>query len=335
MRLKHAAWFVLAAFLVVAGSSACSSSGTVARDTLVVAVNLSDAVTFDPAHSGEIVSVFVHKTAYDQLTEVKATDLGTAVPALADSWESSADRTSYTFKLHPGVKFASGDPLTAEDVRFTFQRDKNMKQTAAAVLVALKEVRVVDEHTVTFILSSPQPGWPLICADPTLGIQDSGLVKQHGGTDAADAPTTDTAQKWLDQNSAGSGPYILTGWTPLKEIIFKANEDYWKGEPSFKRVVLQHSSDTVTALEKLREGSVDIVEGLSPAAVERASVGGSVRVVAGQSLDVTYLGMTSAPQLSQALADVRVRRAVAAALKGKELHGQISRNDFPCIELDT
>ncbi|NIN67502.1 MAG: ABC transporter substrate-binding protein, partial [Anaerolineae bacterium] len=65
-----------------------------------------------------------------------------------------------------------------------------------------------------------------ICAAPAMSIVDSKVVKEHGGTDAADADQTDKAKDWLDQNSAGSGPFIQVSWTPKAEIVLEANPDY-------------------------------------------------------------------------------------------------------------
>jgi ABC-type transport system substrate-binding protein len=162
--LRRVVWQVavaLAVALVVGllGAQLAGCSAVSGDDhTLTVACNLDDAVTFDPAVSGETLSVFVHNAAYDALTEVKAGDLGTVAPKLADSWTHSADLKTFTFTLHPGITFASGNALTAEDVRFTFQRAKNMKKATAAVLEAMASVEAPDALTVTFTLSWAAPG---------------------------------------------------------------------------------------------------------------------------------------------------------------------------------
>jgi peptide/nickel transport system substrate-binding protein len=155
---------------------------------------------------------------------------------------------------------------------------------------------------------------PSFCPHPTLGILDSKLVKQHGATDAANAETGDTAQKWLDQHSAGSGPYMLTGWKPLDQISFAVNTRYWRGEPPFKYLILRHVADSTTALDMLRDGKVDVVENLDSSLVDTAKAEKDLWVATGQSLDMLYLGMTSNARLSKELSDSRVRRAVAAAI---------------------
>lgn len=282
--------------------------------TLVIAMNLDDAVTFDPAVAGETTNLFVHNTTYDQLVEIKANDLGTIAPKVADSWEFTPDLKSFTFKLHPGIKFASGNPLTAEDVRFTFVRIKNVKAAAASNIEALEKVEVVDEMTVKFTLSEPTPAWLAICANPSLGIEDSKLVKEHGGTDADDADKSDKAKEWLDQNSAGSGPFILTSWKPKAEIVFDANANYWRGKPFYGKVIIKHSADPTTMLQMLQKGDADIVPSLDVDLVEQAQADPNLKINIGQSLDQNYLAMTSNPEVSKELSNNKVRQAIAYAV---------------------
>jgi peptide/nickel transport system substrate-binding protein len=106
-------------------------------------------------------------------------------------------------------------------------------------------------------------------SNPSLGIQDSKLVKEHGGTDAADAATTDKAKEWMDQNSAGSGPFILTRWSPKADIELTANKDYWKGAPKFDKVVITHVSDPTTQLQMLEKGDADMIGNLQTDLVEQ------------------------------------------------------------------
>ena len=125
----------------------------------------------------------------------------------------------------------------------------------------MEKVEVVDPQTVKFTLTEATPAFLAICANPSLGIEDSKLVKEHGGTDALDADKTDKAKEWLDQNSAGSGPYKLVSWTPKAEIVFEANNDYWRGKPFFDKVIIKHSADPTSSLQMLEKGDADMVVG--------------------------------------------------------------------------
>ena len=89
-------------------------------------------------------------------------------------------------------------------------------------------VEAPDPQTVVITLDTPYPGILPILASPSLGILDSVLVSENGGTDAADAAETDTAEEYLNSQSAGSGPYMLTSYLPDQEVVLERNPNYWR-----------------------------------------------------------------------------------------------------------
>lgn len=285
-----------------------------ADTTLVMVSNIDDVVTLDPHHAYETTNLLIHNSTYDTLVEYKAGDLTKVVPRLAESWEAAADGLSYTFKLRQGVKFTSGNPVTAEDVRFSWTRLKNIKDNPAFYADLITGVEVVDEATVKVTLSETSPAFLSIVAAPAMSILDSVLVKEKGGTDAEDADKTDKAKDWLDQNSAGSGPFILTQWTPKAEIVLEANPNYWRGKPALSKVIIKHSADPTTALQMLQRGDADLTDALDPDLVEVAKADPNLNVVIGQTLNQNYLAMTSSAELSAPLANKLVRQAVAYAI---------------------
>jgi ABC-type dipeptide transport system, periplasmic component len=196
-----------------------------AGGTLVIAMNLDDVVTLDPAYAGETTNLFIHINTYDTLVDIRPDDLNTIVPRLAESWDVNPDFTEFVFHLRKDAKFASGNPVTAQDVVFSWNRLLNVAGAPAFNLDGVGKVESVDDYTVKVSTAvgddgkpQPLPQFLSSACNPSLGIQDSKLVKEHGGTDAADAATTDKAKEWLDQNSAGSGPFILTKWSPKADI---------------------------------------------------------------------------------------------------------------------
>ena len=177
-------------------------------------MNLDDVVTLDPAYAGETTNLFIHINTYDTLVDIRPDDLNTIVPRLAESWEVNDDFTEFIFHLRQDAKFASGNPVTAQDVVFSWNRLLNVAGAPAFNLDGVGKVEAVDDYTVKVSTAvgddgkpQPLPQFLSSACNPSLGIQDSKLVKEHGGTDAADAATTDKAKEWLDQNSAGSGPF--------------------------------------------------------------------------------------------------------------------------------
>ncbi len=282
--------------------------------TLVLVMIMNDVVTLDPHHAYETTNLMIHASTYDTLVEYKPTDLTQVSPRLADSWEVKDNGLTYIFNLHKGVKFTSGNPITAEDVRFSWMRLKNIKDNPAFYADQVKEVAVVDDNTVKVTLTEPSPVFLSVVATPAMSVVDSKTVKAHGGTDAADADKTDKAKDWLDQNSAGSGPFILTKWTPKAEIVLEANANYWRGKPKLGRVIVKHVEDPTTSLQMLQRGDADMVQDLSPDLADKAKADTNLVVDVGQTLNQNYLAMTSSASLSKPVSDKRVRQAIAYAI---------------------
>ena len=287
---------------------------TAPAPTLVMVMNLGDVVTLDPDQAYETTNLMIHNSTYDTLVEYKAGDLTKVAPRLADKWDVSPDGLNYTFTLHPGVKFSSGNPVTAEDVRFSWTRLKNLKGNPSFYADTITTVQVLNDTTVKVTLTDPSPAFLSIVAAPALSVLDSKVVKSKGGTDAADADKTDKAKDWLDQNSAGSGPFIQTSWKPKSEIVLEANPNYWRGKPKLGRVIIKHVEDPTTQLQMLQRGDVDLVASLDYDLVEQAKADAKLNVVIGQTLDQNYLAMTSSAALSKPLSDKRVRQAIALSV---------------------
>lgn len=310
-----------------------------AGGTLVIAMNLDDVVTLDPAYAGETTNLFIHINTYDTLVDIRPDDLNTIVPRLAESWEVNEEFTEFIFHLRQDAKFASGNPVTAEDVVFSWNRLLNVAGAPAFNLDGVGKVEAVDEFTVKVSTAPGEDGTPQplpqflsSASNPSLGIQDSKLVKEHGGTDAADAATADKAKEWLDQNSAGSGPFIMTRWSPKADIELVANKDYWKGAPKFDRVVISHVSDPTTQLQMLEKGDADMIGSLQTDLVEQAKANPDITITVDQSLDQNYLAMTykcpdaikaedpaklaelQSPESFEILCKKEVRQAVAYAI---------------------
>lgn len=267
--------------------------------TLVIAMNLDDVVTLDPAFAGETTNLFIHINTYDTLVDIRPDDLNTIVPRLAESWEINDDFTEFIFHLRKDAKFASGNPVTAADVVFSWNRLLNVAGAPAFNLDGVGAIEAVDDYTVKVTTAlgddgkpQPLPQFLSSACNPSLGIQDSKLVMEHGGTDAADAATADTAKEWMDQNSAGSGPFILTKWAPKAEIELVANPNYWKGAPNFDKVIITHVSDPTTQLQMLEKGDADMLGNLSTDLVEQAKANPDITISVDQSLDQNYLAMT-------------------------------------------
>src|SRR5262245_12245585 len=230
---------ILTALALWSGSAPAQSR----QETLIIARNIDDYVTNDPSRTYEYTSQMLDQSAYDTLVTVEAPDFTKIQPKLASKWEVSKDGTAYTFTLRSGAKFTSGNPVTAQDVRFSFRRLKHLKDNPAFFMDPVKDIEVVNDTTVKVTLTAPDASFLAALAAVPCGIIDSKTVMAQGGTDAEDAKEKDKATDWLNNNSAGSGPYRLVSARKSEEIVLDRNPAYWGPKPHFARILLRRATD--------------------------------------------------------------------------------------------
>jgi len=266
------------------------------QQTIVVANDISDAVSLDPQLAYEFASTIADHWMYATLVQFPVGDLTHVRPEVAQSWDVSKDAKTYTFHLRHGIKFSSGNTLTAADVIYTFERVVNLPKDPASWLITQMgiDAKNVDQSVTapdpyTIVIALPEafsPGAFLsIMANPVVGIVDSKTVKAH-------VTNGDWGSAWLNDHSAGSGPYELVAWTRLVSIELTANLNYNLGPaPSIKRVVWPNIMESTVQRDALFRGDADIAEGLS--ASQLASLKGNPRFTVMQTpdLSMTYLGM--------------------------------------------
>src|SRR5436190_2644333 len=159
-------------------------AGAAAKTTLVLGVDISDSRTFDPARQFEYSSPITMKAAYDTLVTVNPGDYGTLKPLLAESWKLVDGGKAWEFKLKKGVKFSSGNPLTAEDVKFSFERLQNIKDQPADLTENLGAIEVVDPQTVKIAMVDKSQPLLTLFTSVTYAVADSKTVMAQGGTSA-------------------------------------------------------------------------------------------------------------------------------------------------------
>jgi peptide/nickel transport system substrate-binding protein len=268
-------------------------------DVLIVAVS-GDLVSIDPPFSsGAPFQNEVITNLYDYLVEFGtkpdgkggvAGDLDRFEGRLAQSWTVSPDGTRVTFKLRPGARFASGDPVTAQDVKHTYDRIFGVKAVTAALtkMAAVdgpESVRIVDPQTVEFTLSKGNPLLFGNMAQYGHGVTQEKALKPHA---AADDPW---ATKWLKTNHAGGGPFALERWTPGSEIVLRRNEHYWAGPAKLRQVIFKIVPEAATRTLLLRQGAVDIATDLPFQDVLALQGDPNVSVLSFPSTIVKYLAM--------------------------------------------
>jgi peptide/nickel transport system substrate-binding protein len=282
--------------------------------TLVLGIDISDTITLDPVRQAQYTPPMTLAATYDALVTLTPDDLVNVKPSLATSWQRTPDGRGWRFTLRDGVKFASGNPMTAEDVRWTFMRLLHMKEQTQQYLKSVDRVEVVDPKTVDFIMNAPNaPVLPILAA-PGNGILEKAAVMAQGGTDAADAQQTDKATDWLNNNSAGTGAFRLVRWERNAQIQLVRNPHYWGGASPFERVVIRHLSDSAAQLLAVRRGDVHASFNLIPEQIATLRSESAVRIDRMPSLDFVYMAVTESPQANPVLAKKEARHAIGHAI---------------------
>ena len=213
---------------------------------MVWGVHISLAPTwFDPAETPGMITPFMIMYALHDAV-VKPMPGQPKAPSLSESWTVSRDGLVYEFVLRKGARFHNGEPVTAEDVKFSFDRYRGTSARALKDQVAA--VEVVDPQRVRFRLKRPWPDFLTFYSSTTGAgwIVPKKYVEQVG----------DEGYKKLP---IGAGPYRFVSFTPGVELVFEAFEPYWRKTPSVKRLVFRVIPDETTRLAALKRGEVDIV----------------------------------------------------------------------------
>jgi peptide/nickel transport system substrate-binding protein len=297
-----------------------SIASTSARQEKALVVGLSfDFKSLDPSRAYEPGGTLVHHSVYNTLVSFPSDSVKEIIPSLADSWTISDDGTVYTFTLHSGVTFSNGDPLTAADVVFSFNRMKNLKGNPSFLADTIKSVEAPDDATVVLTLTQPDPAILAKLVFDAFSVLDSKEVIANGGTDAADADTTDTAEAWLMGHSVGSGPYMVDSFEPDVQVVLVRNPNYW-GEPAyFDRIILNNMSESSTQKLALEAGDIDIAMDVTPDQVPSLENNGDLTVFSTQSDTLIFILCNQDPTIGGPVSNKLVQRAIRYALNYEEL----------------
>jgi peptide/nickel transport system substrate-binding protein len=220
-------------------------------------------------------------------------------PSLAETWTESPDKLVYEFKLRKGIKFHNGDPFTAEDVKFSFERAKG-----AQLKEKVKEVVVVDPHTVRFILYEP---WPdLMTLYGTLWSAAGWITpRKYFETVGADG---------FKKHPIGLGPSKFVSMKPGIELVMEANEEYWRKVPSVKRLVYISVPEATTRLAMLKRGEVDVAYLLDGQLGESIKDDAQIKLAFSGGIGTHHLDFFDMWDPKSPWADQRVRKAASLAI---------------------
>ncbi len=227
---------------------------TTEQETLVYRLG-SEPDTLNRLTSNDAYSSLINSFIFDDLIK-RDNETLEFKPKLAESWEISEDKLTYTFKLRQNVKWHDGKPFTADDVVFSFEKIMDKKVLSPHLKVYYKEIKSVeklDDYTVRFIYARPYfkalefvGGIPIL---PKHMFQDGKDFNQH--------PT--------NRKPIGNGPYRFIEWKTNQKVVLTRNEDYWdkKNIPAIKKILFKVIADDTVAFESLKKGDLDYA-GLRP-----------------------------------------------------------------------
>jgi peptide/nickel transport system substrate-binding protein len=303
----------LIAAVVALGSIAEASAQAAPAGEVVIAWHVTIAPSwFDPSSAPPQITPFgtiyaIHDALVRPMPNQK---MGAS---LAESWTESPDGLVYEFKLRRGLKFHNGDPLTTEDVKFSFERYKGAG--AKELQSRVRQVEIVDPLTVRFRLEKPWPDFMTFYGTTATGV---GVVvpKKY---------VTQVGDEGFRKHPIGAGPYKFVSHTPGVEVVLEANTGYWRRVPNVKKLVLKSVPDVDTRLAMLKTGEADIVVALDgPQGVE-VKRDQRLQLLSTRHASIFWIEFADQWDPKSPWHDKRLRQAVNFALDRK------STNEAACL----
>ncbi len=244
-----------------------SSQAATPSNTFIMAKDIADIITMDPAEVFELTTGEIIANIYDRIMMFEPEDLQNLVGGVAESWEVSNNGKTITFKIRPGQKFHSGNPVRAEDVAWSLQRVVKLNKTPAFIITQFgwnadnvdSLVKATDDsHVQITITEEFSPGLVLNAMSAGVAsVVDKKLVMSH-------EKDGDLGYDWLKSRSAGSGAFSLKTWKANEIVTLEANPNYRHGAPGIKRVILRHVSEPSSQRLLLEKGDIDMARNLTP-----------------------------------------------------------------------
>ncbi len=278
-----------------------ATAETPRRGGALIAAQEVDPFTLDPHANANFSALQGYEHVYESLTTYD--EKTNVVPALAQKWEISGGGKTYVFHLRPNVKFHNGQPMTAEDVKYSIERVLDPKTAAPfrSWFDSIKEIRVIDPLTVQMNMSSPYPD--LLSAFAALRA-------------SAVVPKGFAERENIKIKAVGTGPFKLVEYVPQDHISYTRNPDYWDQPlPYLDSMTFKILTDEDARLAALRSGQIQYAVLSTQGATELGS-GTAVRVLKAPFAwgAVHELNVSQKP-----LDDARVRRALRMAVDTREV----------------
>ncbi|WFU87101.1 ABC transporter substrate-binding protein [Rhizobium sp. CC1099] len=274
------------------------------KDTLVEGLAIDDIISMDPGEAFEFSTAEMTTNTYSLLVRLDLNDTTKVKGDLAESWSVSDDGLTYTFKLKPGLKFASGNPVTAEDVAWSFERAVKLDKSPAFILTQFgltgdnvtEKAKAADENTFVFTVDKAYaPSFVLNCLTATVAsVVDKKLVMDHikPMTPSAEYKhDNDFGNEWLKTGYAGSGAYKLREWRANEVVVLERNDNYYGDKPKLNRVIYRYMKESAAQRLALEAGDIDIARNLEPGDLDAVSKNADLAVASAPKSTIYYVSL--------------------------------------------
>src|SRR5256714_1857904 len=293
---------VVAALWLSAGTAAAAPEGT-----LTIAMHFTPVTRWlDPAEGESTITPYLLLYALHDGLLKPMPGVGSG-PSLAESWSMAKDASSADFTLRPNVKFHSGEPVTSDDVKFSFERYRG--GGAKVLKDGVKEILTPAPNRVRFVFKEPWPDFPAFY----------GTFVASAGWVVPKKYVERVGEEGFRKHPIGAGPYKFVSLNPAVELVVEAFEGYWRKPPSIKRIVFRSLPDETTRAAALKSGEVDLAMLLTGPTAQDVKRTSGLRLVA-PLLGIFWLDFPDQWDPKSPWADKRVRLAASHALDRQALN---------------
>ncbi len=292
-------------------------------DTLVLAAAIDDIISLDPGVALEVTSGEILGNTYDRLVRFDIGNPNKIHGDIAESWTIGPDGKTFTFKIKPGLVFASGNPVTAEDVAFSIQRTVKLDKSPAFLVAQLGLTPENVEQNAkampdgTFVLVTDKVYAPNFVLN-SLTVNAASAVDKK--LLMANQKGTDLGADWLKSNYAGSGPMKLRDWRANDIVVLERNDKYYGAKSKPLRVIYRHVKESATQRLMLEAGDVDIARNLEPGDLEAVAKDAKLKTQSELNGTLYYISLNlknpklSKPEVRQAFKYLLDYDAIGATL---------------------
>ena len=302
-------WLGLGLALILVCTVSSGETASKPAGQMIHAVHFTLAPTFfHPSETTGISHFLLLYALHDAL--VKPMPGNPMAPSLAESWSESDDGLTYEFRLRQGVTFHNGDPLTAEDVKFSLERYSGVG--AALFKEKLKAVEVVEAHRVRVHLQEPWPDFMTYLGTPATGLAwvvPKKYIEQVG-------------DDGFKKHPIGAGPYKFVSQKQGIELVLEAYEGYWRKTPHIKTLIMRNVPEDSTRLAMLKTGEADIAYAMMGAMAEEVKRDTKLQLAHSEGQGVFFIYFNEQGDPKSPWHDLRVRQALNYAIDRQALSEQ-------------